>query len=386
MINKKSMFLFTVLSATAGIAQAVNIDNAGFENGWADWNETDPAAISGSAYEGSKSLKISGNPGRVYQVVNVKPNTEYTVSAYVKGKGQLGINDLNGLFKNVKFDESSWTKVSKTFTNASQSSLQVFAKHNNSSGDVRFDNFELTAADDSGNGGGNDPSGDDIPSIITDGSLFDLEGSSPNPLVNDTTLVFVPLETQFTTSGGGGWRHEYKIKKSERKAMYSTYEEFSATYKVELSDGSKTIIAQHHGTEISTLMKLYVADSSESGFIDSEANNGIFDVYVRLRGTNGSEQKFALGTVTSGESFDVTMVNNYGTVKVTAFGEEAELKVENDDITYFKFGNYLQSQDPVTREDCGTRGDSESWADCYDDFGITTSKVTLTDVSYSSNH
>ena len=133
-------------------------------------------------------------------------------------------------------------------------------------------------------------------------------------------------------------------------------------------------------------MKLYVADSSESGFIDSEANNGVFDVYVRLRGTDGDEEKFALGTVTSGESFDVTMVNNYGTVSITAFGKEAKLKVENDDITYFKFGNYLQSQDPVTRKDCGTRGDSESWADCYDDLGITKSKITLTDVSYSSNH
>jgi hypothetical protein len=225
-----------------------------------------------------------------------------------------------------------------------------------------------------------------IPSIITDGSLFDLEGDNPPPLINDSTLVFVPLETQYTTSGGGGWRHEYKIKTSQRKAMYDTYEEFSATYKVELSDGSKTIIAQHHGTSISTLMKLYIADSSESGFDDSNANNGIFDVYVRLRGTDGDEEKFALGTIASGDSFDVTMVNDYGTVTVSALGKSATLTVEDDDITYFKFGNYLQSQDPVTREDCGTRGDSDSWAECYRDLGITTSKITLTDVSYSSNH
>jgi len=381
MNKKKSLILFTALTASTGIAQAVTINNAGLESGWSGWTEKEPAAISSSAYEGSSSLKIKGSPGRVHQVVSVEPNTEYTLTAYVKGKGQIGINDNDGLFKSVKFDESSWTKVSKTFTNGSNSSLQVFAKHNNSSSDVRFDNFELTATNEN-----NTPSGSDIPSIITDGSLFDLEGNNPHPLLNDQTLVFLPLETQYTTSGGGGWRHEYKIKTSERKAMYDTYENFSANYKVELSDGSKTIVAQHHGTSISTLMKLYVADSSESGFIDSVANNGVFDVYVRLRGTNGSEQKFALGTVTSGQSFDVTMVNNYGTVSVTAFGNEAKLKVEDDDNTYFKFGNYLQSQDPVTREDCGTRGDSESWEDCYNDLGITTSKITLTDVSYSSNH
>lgn len=382
MFNTKSLILLASLSATAGIAQAVTIENSGFENGWSNWTEKEPASISSSAFEGSQSLKISGSPGRVHQIVNVEPGVEYTVSAYVKGKGQIGINDNNGLFKSVKFQTSNWTKVSKTFTNADETSLQIFAKHNNSTGDVRFDNFELTAAGSSSVSS----SGTVIPDIITDGSLFDLEGDSPHPLVNDSQLVFVPLATQFTTSGGGGWRHEYKIKSSERKSMYDTYEEFSATYKVELSDGSKTIIAQHHGTDISTLMKLYIADSSESGLIDSEANNGIFDVYVRLRATDGNEEKFALGTVRSGESFDVTMVNNYGNVTVSAFGEQGSLRVENDDSTYFKFGNYLQSQDPVTREDCGTRGDSESWADCYDEFDITKSKLTLTDVSYSSNH
>ncbi|MBQ4834714.1 polysaccharide lyase family 7 protein [Pseudoalteromonas sp. MMG010] len=228
--------------------------------------------------------------------------------------------------------------------------------------------------------------GNAIPDIITDGSLFDLEGDNPTPLINESTLVFVPLETQYTTSGGGGWRHEYKIKTNKRKAMYDTYEEFSANYKVELSNGSKTIIAQHHGSSISTLMKLYVADSSESGFDDSVANNGIFDVYVRLRGTDGDEDKFALGTIRSGESINVKMINDYGTVTVSALGRSATLTVEDDDITYFKFGNYLQSQDPVTRIDCGTRGDSDSWEACYKDFGITTSKITLTDISYSSNH
>ncbi|KMT66817.1 discoidin domain-containing protein [Catenovulum maritimum] len=226
----------------------------------------------------------------------------------------------------------------------------------------------------------------DIPSIITDGSLFDLEGDNPHPLVNSKTLEFVPLTTKYTTSGGGGWRHEYKIKTSKRKDMYDTYETFSATYKMDLSNGAKTIVAQTHGSTVSTLMKVFVADSSESGFIDSVANNGIFDVYVRLRGTNGTEQKWALGTITSGGSFDLSMVNNYGTVTISAFGQTAMLKVQDDAATYFKFGNYMQSQDPYTREECGTRGDSDSWAECFEEFGITTSKATLTNVSYSSNH
>ncbi|MEH6817360.1 MAG: hypothetical protein V7683_12560, partial [Pseudoalteromonas distincta] len=137
--------------------------------------------------------------------------TEYTLSAYVLGKGQIGVNDLNGLFKNKTFDVSSWTKVTKTFTSANTNSLQVFAKHYNSSSDVRFDNFTLVEG--SNNGGGTDDgagSGDGttIPSSIISSSVFDLEGDSPNPLVNDSTLVFVPLEAQHITPNGNGWRHE----------------------------------------------------------------------------------------------------------------------------------------------------------------------------------
>ncbi len=386
MFNKKSLVLLTTLSATACLTQAANINNAGFESGWSSWVEKEPAAISQSAYQGSSSLKIKGSPGRVHQVVNVEKNTEYTLTAYVKGKGQIGINDNNGLFKNKKFNVSSWTKVSKTFTTKNINTLQVFAKHDNSSSDVRFDNFELVATNDSSGGGTS--SGADIPSIITNGSLFDLEGSDPHPLVNDSTLVFVPLEAQHTTSNGGGWRHEYKIKPSERKAMHDTDESFSANYKVELSDGAKTIIAQHHGSDTSTLMKVYIADSNESKLTDSVASNGIFDVYVRMRGENdSSETVFPLGTIRSGESFDLTMTNDRGRVKVSALGKTADLTVKDDSSAYFKFGNYMQSQYPGgDRDDCGKRGDSESFAECFDEIGITKSKITLTDVSYSSNH
>ncbi|WP_232824674.1 discoidin domain-containing protein [Algibacillus agarilyticus] len=288
----------------------------------------------------------------------------------------------------------AWTKVHDSVSSGNSTSLEVYDVTDTTARQVRIKAQSNSAGSDWMNitevklyGADDDVgSGNDIPSIITDGSLFDLEGDNPHPLVNSKTLAFVPLETKYTTSGGGGWRHEYKIKTSERKAMYSTYETFSATYKMDLSNGAKTIVAQTHGSTISTLMKVYVADSSESGFIDSVANNGIFDVYVRLRGTDGNEVKTALGTITSGGSFDLSMVNNYGTMTITAFGVSAQLKVENDEATYLKFGNYMQSQDPVTREECGTRGDSDSWAECFEEFGITTSKATVTDVSYTSNH
>ncbi|MBB1453666.1 polysaccharide lyase family 7 protein [Pseudoalteromonas sp. SG43-5] len=386
MINHKKLFICTAITATSALSHAATINNLGFESGFSSWNETEPAAISSDAYSGSKSLKIQGSPARVYQLVNIQPNTEYTLSAYVLGKGQIGVNDLNGLFKNKTFDVSSWTKVTKTFTSANTNSLQVFAKHYNSSSDVRFDNFTLVEGSDNGGGtddGAGSGDGTTIPSSITSGSVFDLEGDSPNPLVNDSTLVFVPLEAQHITPNGNGWRHEYKVKESLRVAMTQSYEVFEATVKVEMSDGGKTIISQHHASDTGTISKVYVSDTDESGFNDSVAGNGIFDVYVRLRNTSGNEEKFALGTITSGESFNLRVVNNYGDVDVSALGNSFGIPVEDDSESYFKFGNYLQSQDPNTLDKCGEAGNSNSFKNCFEDLGITQSKVTMTNVTYT---
>jgi len=177
-------------------------------------------------------------------------------------------------------------------------------------------------------------------------------------------------------------RHEYKIASDRRIAMTDTYELFRATIKADLSTGGKTIVAQHHAGDTGTIMKLYIADSSESGFYDSVAANGIFDVYVRILNTSGVEEKKPLGTIRTGDTFSFEVINNYGVVKVSAFGENLETEVEDDSASYLKFGNYLQSQYPQGSEDCGTPGDSGSFADCYDDIGITEAKITMTNVSY----
>lgn len=223
-----------------------------------------------------------------------------------------------------------------------------------------------------------------VPRAITNKSVFDLEGS--NPLANSSTLAFLPLKEKVTTPNGNGWRHEYKIQEDLRISMNRTYEEFQATIKVELSKGGKTIVAQHHTASVDTIMKLYVSDSDESGFMDSKASNGIFDVYVRIRNTSGKEEKKALGTIKSGDSFTFKVVNDYGLVKVSAFGKDLETKVKDNSESYFKFGNYLQAQYPTKgnrdSRDCGTHGKSSSFAKCFQDIGITKSKITMTEVTY----
>lgn len=222
-----------------------------------------------------------------------------------------------------------------------------------------------------------------IPDIILNGTLWDVEGLNPHPLVDPETLVFVPLETQYMTPNGNGWRHEFKIKKSLRIAMTDTYEEFKATIKVDMSAGGKTIVTQYHAGGTGTIMKVYVSDTSEKGFFDSQAANGIFDVYVRLKNTAGVERKFPLGTIESGDSFSLWVVNNYGLVRVQAFDEAVEMQVQDSEGSFLKFGNYLQSQSPIGNVNCGEKGNSDSFAACYEQLGISESTVTMTDLVYT---
>lgn len=209
-------------------------------------------------------------------------------------------------------------------------------------------------------------------------SIWDAEGRDPRV---GNAMIFDALREQHVTPNGNGWRHELKISSDKRHDMSGQYEAFRAKIKAELSPGSKTIVAQHHASDTGTIMKLYISDTNESGFFDSVANNGVFDVYVRMAREDGSgEDKFALGTITSGDSFDLHVINNYGKVTVTAMDRTFQLDVEDSSEAYFKFGNYLQAQIAETGKNIE---DKDDWEAFYADAGITESVVTFTDVFYT---
>lgn len=212
-------------------------------------------------------------------------------------------------------------------------------------------------------------------------SLFDLEGGSNNlNPVNNNVMVFDALAARHVTPNGNGWRHEYKMARENRRAMSDTFEDFAARITPVLSDGAKTIVTQYHGGDTGTLVKIYVSDTNESKHIDSQANNGIFDVYGRLR-TDDSESETIVnfGTIRSGESFDLVLTNRAGLVYVSAMGVEETIQVSDSDGAYLKFGNYLQAQDAVSGDDVD---DSDDWADFYKDADITKAKATFSNINY----
>lgn len=206
---------------------------------------------------------------------------------------------------------------------------------------------------------------------------FDVEGNSP--FVTPTLLRFDPLASKYVTPNGHGWRNELTIKEEIRTSFYKTYEHFSADISVNLSKGSKTIISQFHAASTGTLVKVYVSDTSESGFFNSVSTDGVFDVYVRMLGDDGKERKYPLGTVKSGNSLHLDIVNNHGDVTVTALGQSARQHVKDDSGAFFKFGNYLQAQDPDTLNQVESSSDFASF---YESQNIVTSILEFTQVTY----
>ncbi len=214
-----------------------------------------------------------------------------------------------------------------------------------------------------------------VPQSLT--SIFEAEGPSPYS-ADGCSMVFDALAAQVVTPNGNGWRHELKIPSRLRTGMTRITESFTADIKVDLSRGGKTIVLQYHAEGTGTIVKVYVADSSESGFFNSIADDGIFDVYVRvLPAGSTSEEKLALGTITSGETFHLSVSNVLGHVSVSAFGNTKVATVADGGASYLKFGNYLQSQDPVSGVNC------TPFATCYASFGIVEATVTMSQVAYS---
>ena len=91
---RRNGFWFAVLMAlpTMGMADIVN---PGFEDGWSGWTDGDTSgsgtALSGEAHSGQQSVKLTEKGAYVAQIVSVRPDTTYRLSALVRGPGNVGV-------------------------------------------------------------------------------------------------------------------------------------------------------------------------------------------------------------------------------------------------------------------------------------------------------
>ncbi|MBX2848056.1 MAG: polysaccharide lyase family 7 protein [Acidiferrobacterales bacterium] len=156
LLNKMAVISgFSLLGLVYGgsvSAQAVTISNPGFESSFSGWNDIDPSSISSVRFSGSRSAKLSGAGAQVRQSVSVSPNSSYTLSAYIRGSGRLGV-DLGANDVDIDVSHgSTWRKAEVDFVTTSQTSVTIFGRYNSAEG--RFDDFALTRTGGNNSGGG----------------------------------------------------------------------------------------------------------------------------------------------------------------------------------------------------------------------------------------
>ncbi|GHA71931.1 chitinase [Streptomyces termitum] len=123
-------------TGTAMAADVNNARNAGFENGLANWacSAGSGTVVATPTHAGAGALKAT--PGgldnaKCVQTVTVKPNSTYTLSAWVQGGyaylGASGTGTGTGTVSTWSPDSPSWKQLTTTFTTgASTTSVEIF--------------------------------------------------------------------------------------------------------------------------------------------------------------------------------------------------------------------------------------------------------------------
>jgi hypothetical protein len=211
--------------------------------------------------------------------------------------------------------------------------------------------------------------------------LFTLEGKSPYAAPYAGTLDFSALESKYDSGHGHGYRNELKVADPQRRSAALTHEHFAARVTPTLATGAKTIVAQYHVEGLDTILKVYVQDTADKQGLDGKAGNGVFDILVRILGADGKEVTTALGTVRSGEGFDLDIAFNAGEALVSArTASGGELKTQrtrikpDDRKIYFKFGDYLQALDPDTGKHTIV---AAKWDQYYSQHHIDSSRISF---------
>ncbi|MGW4052531.1 chitinase [Streptomyces sp. NPDC004779] len=151
-------------TGTALAADVNNARNAGFENGLANWacSAGSGTAVATPARTGAGALKASPaglDNAKCVQTVTVKPNSTYTLSAWMQGGyaylGASGTGTGTGTVSTWTPDSPSWKQLTTTFTTgASTTSVEIFTHGWYGTSAYFVDDVSVFGPD---GGGGQDP-------------------------------------------------------------------------------------------------------------------------------------------------------------------------------------------------------------------------------------
>lgn len=163
-----------------GFMAAINTNNAsaqevfftGFEGGIDNtWTQIEPVANSGVAFQGSGSAQVNSG-GSLNRDVDVEQNTEYTITAYVRGGGRLRVRWAGqNQSTRVTNPSNNFIERSVTINSGSATSIEISLEFESEEG--RFDNISVVA-----NGSSSSSSSSNTSS--GSGNVFTLEKQNQN--------------------------------------------------------------------------------------------------------------------------------------------------------------------------------------------------------------
>lgn len=112
---------------TTPTIQVLNINNNAFDSGdFSAWTTTGATIVSTDqeAFSRSHSAQVVGGTGEISQSVAVNSNTNYTLSAFVKGEGSLKV-DVDGQQFSTDQDSSSYRFTSVSFNSGAATSVDI---------------------------------------------------------------------------------------------------------------------------------------------------------------------------------------------------------------------------------------------------------------------
>ena len=182
-------------------AASVTIENAGFESSFDNWSDTDPSAISSDKNSGSYAAKITGSAGKFEQDVTVEANTDYELTAYIKGAGKIGAS-VDGTRYTSTGGGSDYEKVTVSFNSGSFNTVTIFGNYDDAEG--RFDDFALESTGETTPIDGEPTS---VPGLIQSEDYSDFSDTTSGNKGGEYTDDDVDVQTTTDTDGGYnvGW-------------------------------------------------------------------------------------------------------------------------------------------------------------------------------------
>jgi len=147
-LNLSKLMRISLLVACVGHTQtALSQDslllNPDLQNGFQSWNLEGEFSRSQDGHNDNSSISINGQEGRISQTVEIKKNTDYTLSGYVKNFGRIGVIFGNDEEQKRIHNASDWAKAEIKFNSGDATTATVYANFYREEG--FYDDFSLVA-------------------------------------------------------------------------------------------------------------------------------------------------------------------------------------------------------------------------------------------------